>query len=175
MVGQKRTACFITGHIMGIEYVFVDTCVLADILAQYNPLKPHERMAESQFLKTDMVRMVNKIVEDENGDSGYIVASSFAFVELINKIDTIFSGNMKIERMMSIMSQPPSWLIIEPMNEQTANFFCDIPNVVNGKNVSSDDSVHVATALQRGDELTFLTTDHILKNMVFRGITFLDT
>lgn len=160
---------------MGIEYVFVDTCVLADILAQYNPLKPHEKLEERPFLKKNMVKLVNKIVEDENGDSGYIVASSFAFVELINKINTIFSGNMKIERLMSIMSQPPSWLIIEPMNEQTAIFFCDVPNVVNGENVSSDDSVHVATALQRGDELTFLTTDHILKNMAFQGITFLDT
>lgn len=160
---------------MGIEYVYVDTCVLADILAQYNPLKPHKKLEERPFLKKNMVKLVNKIVEDENGDSGYIVASSFAFVELINKINTIFSGYMKIERMMSIMSQPPSWLIIEPMNEQTAYYFCDVPNVVNGENVSSDDSVHVATALQRGDELTFLTTDHILKNMAFKGITFLDT
>ena len=160
---------------MGIEYVFVDTCVLADILAQYNPLNPHEKLEERTFLRKNMVKLVNKIVEDENGYNGYIVASSFAFVELINKINTIFSGYMKIERMMSIMSQPPSWLIIEPMNEQTANFFCDVPNVVNGENVSSDDSVHIATALQRGDELTFLTTDHILKNMTFKGITFLDT
>ena len=160
---------------MGIEYVFVDTCVLADILAQYNPLKPHERLEERSFLKHDMVRMVNKIVEDVNGDSGYIVTSSFAFVELINKMDSIFSGVMRIERMMSIMNQPPSWLIIEPVNEQTANFYCNIPNVVNGENVSSDDAVHVATALQRGDELTFLTTDHILKNMLVKGITFLDS
>lgn len=160
---------------MGIEYVFVDTCVLADILAQYNPLKPHERLAESPFLKKNMVKLVNRIVEDVDGDSGYIVASSFAFVELINKIGTIFSGSMKIERMMSIMSQPPSWLIIEPLNEQTANFFCDVPNVVNGEHVSSDDAVHVATALQRGDNLSFLTTDHILKNMAFEGIKFLDS
>lgn len=160
---------------MGIEYVFVDTCVLADILAQYNPLKPYERLEESSFLKKNMLRLVNKIVEDKNSDSGYIVASSFAFVELINKMDTIFSGNMKLERMMSIMSQPPNWLIIEPMNEETANFICDVPNEVNGEKVSSDDSVHVATALQRGDKLTFLTTDHILKNMVFKEITFLDT
>lgn len=132
-------------------------------------------MTESPFLKKDMVRLVNRIVEDANGDSGYIVASSFAFVELINKIGTIFSGNMKIKRMMSIMAQPPSWLIIEPLNDQTANYFCDVPNVVNGENVSSDDSVHVATALQRGDDLTFLTTDHILNNMSIKGITFLDS
>lgn len=160
---------------MGVEYVFVDTCVLADILAQYDPLKPYEPMVESPFLKRDMVRLVNKIVEDVNGDAGYIVASSFAFVELINKLGSIFSGKMKIERMMSIMSQPPSWLIIEPVNEQTANFYCEVPNVVNGENVSSDDTVHVATALQRGDALTFLTTDHILKNMSVKGITFLDS
>ena len=47
--------------------------------------------------------------------------------------------------------------------------------IVNGENVSSDDTVHVATALQRGDALTFLTTDHILKNMSVKGITFLDS
>lgn len=160
---------------MGIEYVFVDTCVLADILAQYNPLKPHERMSETPFLKKDMLRLVNRIVEDSVGDSGYIIASTFAFVELINKMETIFSGKMKIERLMAIMSQPPSWLIIEPVDELTANYYCDVPNVVNGENVSSDDTVHVATALQRGDNLTFLTTDHIMKNMVFKGITFLDS
>ena len=160
---------------MGIEYVFVDTCVLADILIQYNPLAPYERMEETAFLKKDMLKHLNRIIEDNQSDSGYIIVSIFAFVELINKIGYIFSGQLSIERLTSIISQPPGWLIIEPMDEQTASCFCEVPNVVDGENVSSDDAVHVATAMQRGDKLTFLTTDHILRKMRFDNITFIGT
>ena len=160
---------------MGIKYVFVDTCVLADILLQYNPLAPYERMEESAFLKKDMLIVLNNIIEDRLSDNGYIVVSIFAFVELINKIESIFSGQLSLDRITSIISQPPSWLIIEPMNNHTANCFCDVPTVVDGENVSSDDAVHVATAMQRGDKLTFLTTDHILKKMNLDNIKFLGT
>lgn len=160
---------------MGVEFVFVDTCVLADILLQYNPLAPHEKMKETAFLRKDMLKHVNRIVEDRQSDSGYVIASIFAFVELANKMESIFSDNLKIERLTSIIAQPPSWLIIEPLDDKTACHFCDVPNVVDGENVSSDDAVHIATALQRGDKLTFLTTDHIIKKMHFENITFLDT
>lgn len=160
---------------MGIEFVFVDTCVLSDILLQYNPMQPHTRMVESVFLRRNMLKYVNRIVEDEECGSGYIIASTFAFVELFNKIETIFSGKVSLERLKSIISQPPSWLIIEPLECSTAKCFCDVPNVVKGENVSSDDAVHIATALQRGDKLIFLTTDHILKNMSFDNIKFVDS
>ncbi len=121
-----------------------------------------------------MLGVVNEIIEDED-DNGYIIASSFAFVELINRFDVVFEGTITIERLMSILVQPPSWLIIEDINEETAMNFCDVPNSVEGENVSSDDAVHVATAMQRGDNILFLTTDHILSKMKLPKITFINT
>ena len=159
---------------MGVVYALVDTCVLSDIISQYDPLFPHKLLSEGKNLKKKMLGVVNEIIEDED-DNGYIIASSFAFVELINRFDAVFEGTITIERLMSILVQPPSWLIIEDINEETAMNFCDVPNSVEGENVSSDDAVHVATAMQRGDNILFLTTDHILSKMKLPKITFINT
>ena len=121
-----------------------------------------------------MLGVVNDIIDDDD-DNGFIIASTFAFVELINKFDVVFSNIITIERLLSILAQPPSWLIIEEINTETALYFCDVPNSVDGENVSSDDAVHVATAMQRGDNILFLTTDHILSKMKLPKITFINT
>ena len=47
---------------MAIEYVFVDTCVLSDIIRQYNPLCPRNPLQEGNYLKKDMLRYVNQII-----------------------------------------------------------------------------------------------------------------
>jgi len=159
---------------MGVVYAFVDTCVLTDIISQYDPSNPHKLLSERQNLKNEMLVVVNGIIGDDDKD-GYIIASTFAFVELINKFDVIFSGVITIERLVSILVQPPSWLIIEDINIDTALNFCDVPNSVDGENISSDDAVHVATAMQRGDDILFLTTDHILSKMKLPKITFINT
>jgi len=159
---------------MGVVYAFVDTCVLTDIISQYDPSNPHKLLSERQNLKKEMLVVVNGIIGDDDKD-GYIIASTFAFVELINKFDVIFSGVITIERLVSILVQPPSWLIIEDINIDTALNFCDVPNSVDGENISSDDAVHVATAMQRGDDILFLTTDHILSKMKLPKITFINT
>jgi hypothetical protein len=158
---------------MGVIYAFVDTCVLSDILRQYDPKNPHELLSGGQNLKKGMLKVVNDIIGDEE-ENGYIIASTFAFVELINKLDKCFSGSVSIERLLSIMEQPPSWLIIEDIRKETALNFCDVPIAVDGENVSSDDAIHVATALQRGDDIIFLTTDHILSKMNLPKITFIN-
>lgn len=161
---------------MDLIYAYVDTCVLADIISQYNPKNPYNTVTEGTFLKRGMVRIVNRIIEDENESSGYIIASSFAFVELINKFNSIFKDtSMTLSRLMALMSQPPSWLIIEDINDRTAVSFCDVPDSVNGESVSSDDAIHVATAMQRGDSLLFLTVDHILAQMSIPNISFIST
>lgn len=159
---------------MAVVYAFVDTCVLSDIISQYNPSNPHMLLSEGQNLKKKMLGVVNGIIGDDD-ENGYIIASTFAFVELINKFDVIFSGAITIERLVTILVQPPSWLIIEDINIDTALNFCDVPNLVDGENVSSDDAVHVATAMQRGDDILFLTTDHILSKMELPKITFINT
>ena len=159
---------------MAVVYALVDTCVLSDIIGQYDPLDPHKILSEGHYLKKKMLGVVNGIIGDDD-ENGYIIASTFAFVELINKFDVVFSGAITIERLMSILAQPPSWLIIEDINTDTALNYCDVPNLVEGKNVSSDDAVHVATAMQRGDDIFFLTTDQILSKMKLPRITFINT
>jgi predicted nucleic acid-binding protein len=159
---------------MAVVYALVDTCVLSDIISQYDPSYPHKHLSEGKNLKKKMLGVVNGIIGDED-DNGYIIASSFAFVELINRFNVVFEGAITIERLISILVQPPSWLIIEDINEETAMNFCDVPNSVEGKNVSSDDAVHVATAMQRGDDILFLTTDNILSKMKLPKITFINT
>lgn len=160
---------------MEIEYAYVDTCVLSDILRQYDPRNPHKSLVVGMHLRKDMLKVVNRIVTDDEELSGFIVTSTFAFVELINKLDVVFSNSVKIERIMAVMKQPPSWLIVEEINNETAQKYCDVPNSVNGENVSSDDAVHIATAMQRGDDILFLTPDHILSKMVIPKITFINT
>lgn len=160
---------------MDIEYAFVDTCVMADIIRQYNPKEPHRLFNEGRYLKRDMLKIVNRIVSDESEYNGYIVASIFTFVELINKLSSIFGDTIKVERIISIMCQPPSWLIVETINKDTAISYCDIPNSIGGDKVSSDDAVLIASAIQRGDNLKFLTTDHIIIKMNLPKITFINT
>lgn len=160
---------------MDLIYAFVDTCVLSDIIIQYDPRFPHRTLTVGKFLKRDMLRIVNRIIEDTDESSGYIIASTFAFVELINKRDEIFKGTISTERLMAIMSQPPSWFIVEDVKNETALNYCDLPGCIKGENVSSDDAIHVATALQRGDDIYFLTTDHVLCNMNLPRISFVST
>lgn len=159
---------------MAIEYVFVDTCVLSDIIRQYNPLCPRNPLQEGNYLKKDMLRYVNQIITDVE-DNGYIIASTFAFVELINKLDDIFSGSVSKERLLGVVNQPPSWFIVEDMNKDTAIHFCDVPASVGGTSISSDDAIHVATAMQRGDALLFLTTDQTISKLSLPKITFVNS
>lgn len=150
-----------------MNYLLVDTCVLADIMRQYNPAVPHSLFSEGANLKKNMLKMINAIVGDEDGNNGYIITSTFAYLELINKFDEIFKGvnkDLMLRRVIATIQQPPSWLIIEDMDMETAKHFCEVPNSIkSGVHISSDDAIHIATALQRGDNIHLLTTDHVLK------------
>lgn len=66
-----------------MNYLLVDTCVLSDIIRQYNPLSPYSALLEGINLKKNMLRMVNSVVCDEDGRNGIIVTSTFAFLELV--------------------------------------------------------------------------------------------
>ena len=157
-----------------VTYLVVDTCVLSDILKQYNPSNPRQSYVQSHFLSNTMVQNINPIVTDSE-ENGYIIASVFAFVELFNKFDKIFLGSsVTIERIKGFMLQPPSWFIVEPMTDVTARYFSNIPNcTAKYEPISSDDAVHLATALQRGDDVKFLTSDHKLIELDIPHITFL--
>lgn len=160
-----------------MNYLLVDTCVLSDIMRQYNPSLPHSELSEGANLKKNMLRMVNSVVCDKEGNSGYIVTSTFAFIELINKFNMIFKneiekGTMSLNRITATIQQPPSWLIVEDVDIETAKYFCQVPNSIkSGIHISSDDAVHIATALQRGDNISLLTIDNVLKELDIEKIT----
>ena len=124
-----------------------------------------------------MLRMVNSVISDLDGQTGIIVTSTFAFLELINKFDKIFESEIKerkisLARIIATIKQPPSWLVIDDMDIDTAKKFCNVPNSVeSGEHISSDDAVHIATALQRGYDVYLLTSDHILKALRINHIT----
>lgn len=67
-------------------YLLVDTCVLSDIMRQYNPLSQYSELSEKVYLKKNMLRMINSVISDKDGQTGLIVTSTFAFLELINSI-----------------------------------------------------------------------------------------
>ena len=158
---------------MGLHFVFMDTHVLSDILRQFNPMYPNSPVSQSAFLSSDMVRILNPIVQEPN-INGIAIVSSFAFIELINKFDQIFrKGELKIERLSAFLQQPPEWLIIEDVNIETAFHSCEVPESVLGKGISVDDAVHVATAIQRGDPIYFFTSDTKLLELEIKNISFI--
>ena len=155
-----------------MNYLLVDTCVLSDMMRQYDPCLPNAGFVEGVFLKKNMLRMINSVVQDMDGTSGYIVVSAFAFLELINKFSDISKKTMSLNRIIATIQQPPSWMIIEETNLETAKEFCKVPNAIGtGEHISADDAVHIATALQRGDDITLLTTDHVLKLLNLQRIS----
>lgn len=159
---------------MALKYLFVDTCVLSDLLKQFDPLRPYNPFQESKFITKGMVNLLNSIVEDKDQIEGYVISSVFAFVELFNKFEDIFGDNgITKERIESFMIQPPSWFIVENLSIDTAIQYCNVPLYVGEEAVSSDDAVHIATAMQRGDKITFLTTDHILNKLQIKNISFI--
>lgn len=158
-----------------VTYIVVDTCVLSDIIKQYNPSLPDESYTPSRFLSTQMLQLINPIVANA-GEDGYIIASTFAFVELLNKYSEIFNGTtVTIARIKAFMLQPPSWFIVENMTSDTAKYFCDIPTCTpKFEPISSDDAVHIATAMQRGDEVTFLTSDSRMTALSIPRLSFVE-
>ena len=158
-------------------YLLVDTCVLADIMRQYNPLSQYSELSEKVYLKKNMLRMINSVISDKDGQTGIIVTSTFAFLELINKYDKIFEleieeRKISLARIIATIKQPPSWLVIDDMDIDTAKNFCNVPNSIeSGEHISSDDAVHIATALQRGYDVYLLTSDHVLKALRINHIT----
>lgn len=152
-------------------FAYVDTCVMADIIISLdasNDLNP----VVGTFLSPEMLPILNRIKENERFSK--VVTSAFTFVELINKFSDIFKDTgVSLQKIYALMKQPPDWLIIEPVNELTEKSYCDVPTKIENENVSMDDAIHVATAIQRNDNIVFLTTDHILRKLDLPNITFI--
>lgn len=145
-----------------ILFVYVDTCVFTDILRCYDPKTMSLNPTPMNFLNADMIRALNKVFENE----GNLIVSSFVFVELLNKFDEIFKNDdFSIERLKALLKQTPSWLIVEDLNNDVVKASIKVPSHIGGVSISVDDTIHVATAISRGDDMYFLTTDTVLNKL----------
>ncbi len=156
------------------RYCYVDTCILSDMLIQYNPLYPSQPLTVSRFLRPRMLSEINKAIKSL-GENGMIITSSFAFIELINKFNEIFSGsNVHPHLISSFINQPPLWITIEDINEKISWYICEVPQETpNMEPISGDDAIHIATAISRGEPIIFCTTDTRINQLKIRNITFL--
>ena len=157
-----------------IRYCYVDTCVLSDILIQYNPINPLQSLEVSRFIKPNMLREINRAIES-SGYEGMIITSSFAFIELINKFNDIF-GQTKVQpyTIANFIKQPPQWITIEEVGNATSLSLCDVPQYTPLlETISGDDAIHIATAISRGEHISFCTTDLKIKQLSIGNIVFL--
>ncbi len=157
-----------------VRYCYIDTCILADILIQYNALYPSLPLKCSRFIGPNMLVEINRAVVSM-GDMGMLLTSTFAFIELMNKFNEIFRDtNIKHFSLSNFIKQPPAWITIEDVSEITSLYLCDVPVATpSGEPVSGDDAIHVATALSRGEKLSFCTTDTRLSQLSLPNISFI--
>ena len=156
------------------RYCYLDTCVLSDVLIQYNPLFPTHLLSVSKFLKNNILNVVNKAIES-SGEEVMIITSSFSFIELLNKYNEIFdNSSVQPHTIGNFIKQPPLWKTIEDVNEDTACFLCEIPQrTPNGEPISGDDAIHIATAMSRGEPINFCTTDTKINQLNIKNVFFL--
>jgi hypothetical protein len=157
--------------------VVLDTNALGEFFEQYFDNTMANRgqgaFAKGDYISENAAREINRIIVSHrrNGDlaGGLIVISCFAFVELFRKWDQITNGKVDLGKLRGLMEQPPDWLNIASFDETLVPFFFAVPTHVymkdGFKSVEWADSVHVATALARGDGNSIATTDTVMQNM----------
>ncbi len=158
-----------------IEIVF-DTDMFAELLAQYFDNEGGNRgigrFVAGNKLSGDLARRVNTVVElyQATGDisvSGVLIVSSLAFVELARKFEEISIGRFIPENLSDFLRDPPEWFLIAPLDCDLLPFFVDVPKYVSVRGrmrpMEWTDSVHVATALSRGDGSMIATSDEKIR------------
>lgn len=152
----------------------MDTCVLGDILKQYDGFNSSKALVGSKFLTPSIKNKLNIAIESD-GDYGMIFTSSFSFVELINKFAEIFrESTFSIDKLNAFLKQPPGWITIEDMGEELTNWLHLVPLMTpKGEPISGDDAIHLATAMSRQDEIIFCTSDLRLIQLKIDKIKFL--
>lgn len=154
-----------------VLFAYVDTCVFTDILRCYDSKTMSLNMKPLNFLNRVMIEKLTQVLYNNNGN---IIVSSFVFIELINKFDEIFKNDdFSIERLKALLKQTPEWLIIEDINNSVVKASISVPSYIDADGISMDDTIHIATAISRGDEMYFLTTDKILNKLKMPKIHFI--
>lgn len=150
----------------------LDTNFLAELITQYDFKYPNELLKINGIFTKKVVNLVNSIIANEEV-GGRIVASSLAFVEISNKFSEISESESRFgkSKMLNFIKQPPIWFIIEPLDINTCKKFISIPkNTYNDKKIELTDACHVATAMQRGKDTYFATTDQKIWDINYQNL-----
>jgi len=158
--------------------VVLDTNVLADFLAQFfgSAQRGRAPFTKQDTVTRELARKVNQIVhwhdwnfelgseEDGARHPGLIVAVTFAFVEIARKWTDIVRERFTVEQMAGFIEQPPEWFVIEPVDENLVEAFCDVPTDIltargEMRSLEWADTIHVAVAFGRGDNCLLAATD----------------
>jgi hypothetical protein len=141
--------------------IALDTDGLADFLAQYYGEARHgaASFAPCAWLSQPAVSLINRILMDYRTDgsvSGFVVASTFAFLEIMRKWEVLIQGRIKPYQMRAFLDGPPEWFLVAAVDADLVPFYCRLPAQVqmdNGgvRSIEWTDAVHAATALSRHD------------------------
>lgn len=149
--------------------IVIDTNVLSDFLAIYfeNSISTGEMFTPKYRISKDLSSKINSIVLDHNNDGiskfGKIVASNFAFIELARKFDECSSGRYTIDQFRAFIVSPPEWFVLETVSVDLFNELKKLPSFIEYKGdkltIEWADAIHCATALIRGENSLFATSD----------------
>ena len=156
--------------------IALDTNILADFLAQYiGDFDEHKRFyPENNTMNSERVRVINNIIKNYEIEPGtFVVASTFAFVEISRKWDIIVNKRFKVEQFSAFVDQPPEWFLISPVDASLFSELLEIPASVkmpagNLKPIEWADAIHLATAMSRENCLLAATDRRIKQVEIFR-------
>ncbi len=141
--------------------IALDTDGLADFLAQYFGTARHgsANFAPSDWLSRRAADLINRILMDYRTDgsvSGFVVASTFAFLEIMRKWDALTKGRIRPYQLRAFLDGPPEWFLVAAVDADLVPFYCRLPADVQMENggirsIEWTDAVHAATALSRHD------------------------
>jgi hypothetical protein len=164
--------------------VILDSNVLADFLAQYfNPAEADR--GRGSFVATGpitrgLASRLNRILTTERGgweplgpnvtrEVALVVASSFAFVEIVRNWDSMVQDRFTVEMFHAFICQPPEWFDIAPVDEDLLPSLERVPRSVADHSrlvpIELPDALHVATTVSRGERALLATTDQRLRSM----------
>jgi len=152
--------------------IILDTNTLSDVIAQYyeNDIIFSGVFRTKYRLSKKAVTILNGILFRSREDmlENVVVASTAAFVEIARKFDDIVQNRFSLEQFKAFIDAKPSWFVVAAVNTDLVSLLSRIPADVRLKGgaikpLEWADIIHVATALSRGDNIVFSTTDSSLQ------------
>jgi hypothetical protein len=141
--------------------IVLDTDALADFLAQFfsTAERGFSAFKAGEWLSEAAARIINRVVRlSHPGYSpvSFVVASTFAFLEIVRKWDQLLGERVRPYQMRAFLESPPAWFLIAAVDSTLVPFYCRLPSAVqmldgSVKPIEWTDAIQVATALSRNE------------------------